>query len=95
MLTVSGSTPELGVVCSAATSVNDTDVTRAGFDSFVIDTLTNNAQDLTPPFCVEGLSLNDVLDFSSEDARMFGIGTDGGTGFADFLGITGNLSGGD
>jgi hypothetical protein len=33
-----------------------------------------------------------VLNFNSPDARLFGFTTNGGTGFADFLGITVNLT---
>jgi hypothetical protein len=55
----------------------------------VIDTVNQAAENFTPPICVEGLTLNGVLDFSSGDARVFGLTTsEETTGFADYLGIT-------
>jgi hypothetical protein len=45
----------------------------------VIDTVNQAAKNFTPPICVEGLTLGGVLDFSSTDARVFGLTTDGVT----------------
>lgn len=80
-----------GVMCSAATPTDDTLVTEAGFGSKAVETLSGRAEAFTPPFCAEGLTLGGVLDFTSAGAKLFAITTDGGTGFADFLGITGAL----
>ena len=36
-----------------------------GMDSVVIDTISDSAEAFTPVFCVEGLDLGGVLDFTS------------------------------
>jgi hypothetical protein len=87
----SGST--IGLVCNAPTETDDTLVVGEGFDSVVVDAISQAAESFTPVFCVEGLDLNGVLDFSSDDAKLFGLTTTGATGpdFADYLGITVDL----
>jgi hypothetical protein len=82
---------DAGVMCSAATQSDDDLVVGTGFDSQVVDIVSDAAEAFTPPFCAEGLTLGGVLDFTSASARMFAITTDGTTGFADFLGLTGGL----
>lgn len=80
-----------GVMCSAATDTDDEDIVDVGFTGNVVDTVAAASDAFTPPICVEGLTLGGVLDFTSEDAKLFGLTTDGGTGFADYLGVTGGL----
>lgn len=82
---------QAGVMCSAGIQTDDDLVTEAGFESQAVDALSDRAEAFTPPFCGEGLTLGGVLDFTSAGAKLFAITTDGGTGFADYLGITGSL----
>lgn len=84
----------LGLVCSAPTETDDQLVVGSGFDSVVVTAIENAAESFTPVFCVDGLDLNGVLDFSSSDAKLFGLTTTGatGAGFADYLGITVDLA---
>jgi hypothetical protein len=82
-----------GIMCSAATGADDQLVTGEGFDSVVIDTVSDAAESFTPPFCADGLTLGGVLSFAGPSAKMFAITTDGATpGFADFLFLTGALT---
>ena len=82
-----------GVMCSAATGADDQLITGEGFDSVVVDTVSDAAESFTPPFCADGLTLGGVLDFTGDDAKMFAITTDEATtGFADFLFLTGALT---
>jgi hypothetical protein len=84
----------IGLVCSAPTETEDQLVVGEGFNSVVIDTIREKAQAFTPVFCIEGLDLGGILDFSSDDAKLFGLKTTGATGseFADYLGITVDLA---
>ncbi len=82
------STIDFGVMCNAATTYDDELVLLQSFESKVIDTINQAAEKFTPPICVDGLTLGGVLDFNSDDAKLFGLTTDGGTGYSDFLGIT-------
>jgi hypothetical protein len=80
---------DFGVMCGASTGTSDEIALLQSFESKVIDTVNQAAKNFTPPICVEGLTLGGVLDFSSVDARVFGLTTDGVTpGFSDYLGIT-------
>jgi len=80
---------DFGVMCGASTGTSDENALLASFESKVIDTINQAAENFTPPICVEGLTLGGVLDFTSSQAKVFGLTTDGVTpGFADYLGIT-------
>jgi hypothetical protein len=92
LLDVIPSSLDLGVLCSAATSGDDTSVLNQALESVVIDTVSDRAEAFTPPICVDGLDLNGVLNFNSGQAKLFGLTTNGGTGFADYLGITVGLN---
>jgi len=92
LLDVIPSSLDLGVLCSAASSTDDTSVLNQAIESVVIDTVSDRAEAFTPPICVDGLDLNGVLNFNSGEAKLFGLTTNGGTGFADFLGITVGLN---
>jgi hypothetical protein len=79
---------DLGALCSAGTDTDDSSLLEQAVTSLVTKAVADNTEVFMPPICVEGLDLNGVLNLSSPDAKLFGFTTDGGTGFADFLGIT-------
>jgi hypothetical protein len=82
-----------GAMCGAAPPNDDFQALLQSFESKVIDTINDAAENFTPPICVDGLDLGGVLDFNSPDAKLFGLTTDGVTpGFSDYLGITVGLS---
>lgn len=92
LLDVIPSGVQAGVMCSAATTAADNNVIAETAGSTTIDAVAESAEAFTPPFCAEGLTLGGILDFTSEDAKIFTITTDEATeGFADFLFITGSL----
>jgi putative metal-binding protein len=81
-----------GVMCAAALPTDDPIVIDSGVDSHATSAVADKAEAFTPPFCMDGLTLGGVLNFTSADAKMFAITTTGATpGFADFLGLTGGL----
>lgn len=82
-----------GVLCSAGgTPTDDQIVVDAGVESDATDAVADSAEAFSPPFCVDGLTLGGVLNFTSADSKMFAITTTGAEpGFADFLGLTGGL----
>jgi Putative metal-binding motif len=77
-----------GVMCSASVATDDDIVKASAAASKTITAVKDSAQNFTPPFCAEGLTLGGILDFTSAGSKMFAITTDGTTGFADFLGLT-------
>jgi Putative metal-binding motif len=77
-----------GVMCSASIATNDNLVKASAAASKTITAVKDSAQNFTPPFCADGLTLGGILDFTSAGSKMFAITTDGTTGFADFLGLT-------
>jgi hypothetical protein len=83
---------DLGAICSAGTDTEDQSLLEEAVKSLVTKAVSDNTEVFMPPICVDGLDLNGVLNFNSPDARLFGFTTNGGTGFADFLGITVNLT---
>jgi hypothetical protein len=82
-----------GVLCSqGGPPAADQVVVDSGVDSTATDAVADASEAFTPPFCVDGLTLGGVLNFTSADAKMFAITTTGAEpGFADFLGLTGGL----
>jgi hypothetical protein len=88
LLNVTPTSLDLGAICSAGTDSEDQSILEQAVQSLVTKAVADNTDVFMPPICVEGLDLNGVLDFNSPDARLFGFTTNGGTGFADFLGIT-------
>jgi hypothetical protein len=83
---------DLGALCSAGTDTDDSSILEEAVTSLVTKAVADNTETFMPPICVDGLDLNNTLDFNSPDARLFGFTTDGGTGFADFLAITVGLA---
>ncbi len=80
-----------GAMCGAAPPNDDAQALLQSFESKVIDSINQAAENFTPPICIEGLDLGGVLDFNSPDAKLFGLTTGlvGVTpGFSDYLGIT-------
>jgi hypothetical protein len=77
-----------GVMCSASVATDDNLVKASAASSKTIKAVKDSAQNFTPPFCADGLTLGGILDFTSAGSKMFAITTDGTTGFADFLGLT-------
>ena len=75
-------------MCNAAKDGDDKNALLTAIESTVIETINDRAEAFTPPICVDGLDLNGILDFSAGEAKLFGLTTNGGTGFADYLGIT-------
>jgi putative metal-binding protein len=88
LLSVVPTSLQLGAICGAGTDSDDASILEQAVQSLVTKAVADNTDTFMPPICVEGLDLNGVLDFNSPDARLFGFTTNGGTGFADFLGIT-------
>jgi hypothetical protein len=82
------STLDIGAMCNAAKDGDDKNALLTAVESTVIETISDRAEAFTPPICVDGLDLNGILDFSAGQAKLFGLTTNGGTGFADYLGIT-------
>jgi hypothetical protein len=78
-----------GVVCGAAKAGADEVVTQQSASDPTVDEVAANAEQFAPPICAQGLTLGGKLDFS--EGKVFTVTTNGGTGFADYLGITGNL----
>jgi hypothetical protein len=83
---------DLGALCSAGTDTDDSSILEEAVTSLVTKAVADNTETFMPPICVDGLDLNNTLDFNSPDARLFGFTTNGGTGFADFLAITVGLA---
>jgi hypothetical protein len=79
-------------MCNAASPADDSSILEQAIASHVTEAVANNSEHFMPAICVDGLNLNNVLNFSSPDAKLFGLTTNGGTGFADFLGITVGLT---
>jgi len=79
---------DLGHMCKAASSADDSSILEQAVSSKITEAVAKHSEDFMPPICVDGLNLGGVLNFSSPDAKLFGLTTNGGTGFADFLGIT-------
>jgi len=88
LLEVIASGVQPGVLCSSAVPDGDEAVLTQSFGSNVVDTVSDAARTFTPPICVDGLTLGGVLDFHSDEAKLFGLTTDGGTGYSDYLGLT-------
>jgi hypothetical protein len=81
-----------GVLCSASVPTDDQIVVKSGVDSDATQAVADSSEAFAPPFCVDGLTLGGVLNFTSADAKMFAITTTGAEpGFADFIGLTGGL----
>jgi hypothetical protein len=82
----------LGVMCGAPPVSDDQGLLQNAFQSIVIDKIAENAQELAPNFCAEGMDLGGVLELIYSSAKLYGLVTDGVTpGFADYLGITVDL----
>jgi hypothetical protein len=81
---------DIGAMCNAAKEGDDKNALLQAVESTVIETISDRAEVFTPPICVDGLDLNGILDFHANEAKLFGLSTDGasGAGFADYLGIT-------
>jgi hypothetical protein len=88
LLEVLSSGVQPGVLCSSSVPDGDDAVLAESFQSNTVGTVSDAAETFTPPICIDGLSLGGVLDFSSDEAKLFGLTTDGGTGYSDYLGLT-------
>jgi len=81
-----------GLLCGGTTPTNEDIVMDFGVESKATTGVADASEAFAPPICVDGLTLGDVLDFTSADAKLFAITTTGGTpGFADWIGLTGGL----
>ena len=69
---------DLGVMCNAASPADDSSILEQAIASHVTEAVANNSEHFMPPICVDGLNLNNVLNFSSPDAKLFGLTTNGG-----------------
>jgi hypothetical protein len=80
-----------GVVCGQiATETQDSQVTQSGFDTQTMDVFQQNAEQNTPPLCVQGLNLAGLGTF--QNPRLISVDVPGGdTQFEDYLGITGDV----
>jgi hypothetical protein len=80
-----------GEVCGQiATETQDSQVTQSGFDTQTVDVFQENAEENTPPLCVQGLNLAGLGTF--QNPRLISIDVPGGDPqFEDYLGITGDV----
>ncbi|MFB1509290.1 MAG: hypothetical protein AADX96_08095, partial [Thiocapsa sp. C3-sup] len=78
-----------GAMCNVSGTSDDQNILERAFESVVIEKVAENAEKFTPPMCIEGMSLEGVINIDFDEAKLFGITTDGLTpGYADYLGIT-------
>lgn len=83
------SNTSFGVMCNVSGTSDDQSILAQAFESVIIDKIAENAERFAPPMCIEGLSLKGVIDIDFNEAKLFGITTDGITpGYADYLGVT-------
>ncbi|MFB1500901.1 hypothetical protein, partial [Thiocapsa sp. N5-Cardenillas] len=83
------SNTSFGAMCNVSGTSDDQNILERAFESVVIEKVAENAEKFTPPMCIEGMSLEGVVDIDFDEAKLFGITTDGLTpGYADYLGVT-------
>jgi hypothetical protein len=88
--TVGASGVQSGVMCGgAATQAADAQVTDTAAGDQTVDEISANVGYFTPPLCVKGLNLGDLLTF--QKPKLIAINTSGDPNFADYFGIIGEV----